>query len=123
MDFDPVSNQIIGCAIEVHRHLGPGLLESVYEKALAFELASRGVKVAAQVPVPVSYKGNALDCGFRIDLLVEDTVVVELKSVEALAPVHQAQLLTYLRLSGRRIGLLLNFNVPLLKQGIERIVL
>ncbi len=123
MDFDPVSNQIIGCAIEVHRHLGPGLLESVYEKALAFELGSRGVKVAAQVPVPVSYKGNALDCGFRIDLLVEDTVVVELKSVEALAPVHQAQLLTYLRLSGRRIGLLLNFNVPLLKQGIERIVL
>jgi GxxExxY protein len=123
MEFDPVSNQVIGCAIEVHRHLGPGLLESAYQKARPLELLSRGVKVAAQVPIPVRYKTYDLDCGFRIDLLVEDSVVVELKSVESIAPVHKAQLLTYLRLSGHRIGLLINFNVPLLTQGLDRIIL
>ena len=123
MEFDPLSNQILGCALEVHRTLGPGLLESVYEHALAYELTNAGVAVQTQVAMPVAYKAVKLDCGFRLDLLVEKSVIVELKAVDSLQPIHEAQLLTYLKLSGLKIGLLLNFNVPLLKQGIKRLVL
>ena len=122
MDFDPISQKVLGCAIEVHRTLGPGLLETIYEKALAQELKDAGLRFAAQVQLPVIYKGRDLGCGFRIDLLVENSVVVELKTVDQLAPIHEAQLLTYLKLSGHRIGLLINFNVPLLKHGVKRLV-
>lgn len=113
---------IIGAAISVHRELGPGLLESVYETCLAAELIERGIKVERQVPMPVSYKGERLECGFRVDLLVEGIVIVELKSIANLEPVHTAQLLTYLRLSRCRIGFLINFNVRLLRDGIRRFV-
>lgn len=122
MDFDPISQKVLGCAIEVHRTLGPGLLETIYEKALAQELKDAGLRFAAQVQLPVIYKGRDLGCGFRIDLLVENSVVVELKTVDQLAPIHEAQLLTYLKLSGHHIGLLINFNVPLLKHGVKRLV-
>jgi GxxExxY protein len=117
-----VTDQIIGCAIEVHRTLGPGLLESIYEKALCFELQSRGVKVHAQLGIPVVYKGQSLG-EHRLDLLVEDQVIVELKAVDRLDPVFHAQVLSYLRLTGKQIGLLINFNVPVLKDGIKRIML
>ena len=123
MEFDETSNRVIACAIEVHRYLGPGLLESAYEQCLAHELSLAGIPFKVQVPVPVTYKGIRLDCGFRIDLLVDDTLIVELKSVGALAPIHEAQLLTYMRLSGISIGLLMNFNVALLKDGLKRMVL
>jgi len=123
MEFDPLSNQVIGAAIEVHRTLGPGLLESVYEQAMAYEVAALGLKVQAQLPLPVSYKSIRLDCGFRLDLLVENQLIVEIKSVEALAPIHDAQLLTYLKITGFKTGLLINFNVPLLKQGLKRLIL
>ena len=122
MEFDPISQKVLGCALEVHRTLGPGLLETVYEKALAQELTDAGLQFAAQVQLPVIYKGRDLGCGFRIDLLVENSVVVELKTVDQLAPIHEAQLITYLKLSGHRIGLLINFNVPLLKHGVKRLV-
>jgi GxxExxY protein len=115
-----VTGAVIGAAIEVHRALGPGLLESTYRVCLRHELEQRGLTVASEVPVPVEYRGVRLDCGYRIDLLVEGAVVVELKSVEGLLPVHEAQLITYLRLSGLRVGLLINFNVPVLKDGIVR---
>lgn len=117
------SEMVIGAAIEVHRNLGPGLLESAYEVCLARELAGRGVEFQRQVELPVVYKGERLDAGFRIDLLVADVIVVELKAIEKVLPVHEAQLLTYLRLSNKRVGLLINFNVPLLKDGIVRRVL
>jgi GxxExxY protein len=123
MDFDPLSNKVIGAAIEVHRALGPGLLENVYEQALAFELHAAGVDIQTQVAVPVAYKAVKLDCGFRLDLLVEKQLVVEVKSIDSLAPIHDAQVLTYLKLTGCKTGLLINFNVPLLKQGIKRLVL
>ena len=123
MDFDKLSNQVLGCALEVHKTLGPGLLESAYESALAYELSTAGLKVQRQVDVPVVYKEMKLDCGFRIDLLVEKQLVVELKSVESLLPLHEAQLLTYLKLTGCKVGLLINFNVRLLKNGIKRLVL
>jgi GxxExxY protein len=123
MEFEPLSNQVIGAALEVHRTLGPGLLESVYEQALAYELTTLGLNVQTQVAVPVAYKSVKLDCGFRLDLLVQEQLVIELKSVDSLAPVHDAQLLTYLKLTGLHTGLLINFNVPLLKQGIKRLVL
>lgn len=123
MEFDPLSNQVIGAALEVHRALGPGLLESVYEQALAYELGLNSLKAETQVPLPVTYKNVRLDCGFRLDLLVNSELVVELKAVDALLPIHEAQLLTYLKLSGRKVGLLINFNVPLLKQGLKRLVL
>ena len=113
---------IIGSAIEVHKHLGPGLLESAYEVCLAYEIATRGLKVVRQMQLPVRYKEVHLDCGYRVDLLVEDLVVVELKVVEKLEPIHDAQVLTYLRLSGCQIGLLLNFNTPILREGIKRLV-
>lgn len=123
MEFDPLSNRVLGCALEVHRALGPGLLENVYEQALAFELISAGLPVETQVAMPVAYKSVKLDCGCRLDLLVDRSLVIELKSVEKLLPLHEAQLLTYLRLGGYRTGLLLNFNVPLFKDGIKRMVL
>jgi len=116
------TNIILGCAIEVHKALGPGLLESVYEACLAFELEKAGCKVERQKSLPVTYKGLELNEGFRLDLLVNDTVVVELKCVEKLLPIHEAQLYTYLKLSGKRTGLLINFLSKLLKDGIQRIV-
>jgi GxxExxY protein len=123
MDFDPLSNRVLGCALEVHKVLGPGLLESAYESALAYELSTAGLMAQRQVDVPVVYKKVKLDCGFRIDLLVEKQLVVELKSVESLLSLHEAQLLTYLKLTGCKVGLLINFNVRLLKNGIKRLVL
>jgi GxxExxY protein len=120
---DPLTDRIIGCAIEVHRSLGPGLLESAYEECLCYELAQAGFACKRQVPLPVRYKEVRLDCGYRMDVVVEDKVVLELKTVERLAPVHDAQVLTYLRLSGLAVGLLVNFNVPALRQGIKRLVL
>ncbi|HYE23653.1 MAG TPA: GxxExxY protein [Clostridia bacterium] len=122
-EADPCTSAIIGAAIEVHRALGPGLLESAYEECLCHELHSRGVSFFRQVAVPLSYKGVKLDCGYGIDLVVANEVVVELKAVERILPVHEAQLLTYMRLMGLRKGLLLNFNVPVLRDGIKRRIL
>jgi GxxExxY protein len=119
---DPLTERIIGCAIEVHRVLGPGLLESAYAEALTVELADVGLSFQRQVPLPLTYKGRYLG-EYRLDLLVEDAVVVELKAIERFDPVHEAQLLTYLRLTGRRVGLLINFNRALLREGIKRRVL
>lgn len=113
---------IIGAAIEVHRILGPGLLESAYETCLTFELMERGLKVKRQVELPLCYKGMNLECGYRLDLLVNDTVIIEVKAVSGIAPIHQAQLTSYLKLSGCKVGLLINFNVMMLKNGITRIV-
>jgi GxxExxY protein len=118
-----LTENIIGALIEVHKHVGPGVLESAYEQCLCHELALRGLTFQRQVDLPVVYKGIKLDCGYRIDLIVEDKVIIELKSVEAILPVHKAQLLTYLKLSGKRIGLLVNFNVPKLIDGLVRMVL
>lgn len=123
VEFDALSNRVIGCALEVHRMLGPGLLESSYEQCLARELALAKIGFELQRPLPIDYKGILLDCGYRVDVLIEDTLVLELKAVEALLPIHEAQLLTYLRLSGKRTGILINFNVELLKHGIKRMVL
>ena len=117
---DPRTSPIIRAAIEVHRHLGPGLLESAYEECLCHELHLMGLNFRRQVPLPVVYKGVPLDCGYQIDLVVRDEVIVELKAVEQILPIHQAQLLTYLKLTGKRVGLLINFNVPVLTQGITR---
>lgn len=122
MKLNEITDVIIGAGIEVHKHLGPGLLESAYEACLAYEIATRGLKVVRQMQLPVRYKEVHLDCGYRIDLLVQDLVVVELKVVERLEPIHDAQLLTYLRLSGCKVGLLLNFNTPTLREGIKRLV-
>lgn len=113
---------IIGAAIEVHRNLGPGLLESAYEACLAFELKERGLRVERQVELPLRYKEVYLDCGYRLDLLINGVVIVEVKAVNEIAPIHHAQLTSYLKLSGCRVGLLINFNVMLLKDGIKRIV-
>ncbi len=117
-----ITESIIGAAIEVHRDLGPGLLESAYENCLTFELVERGLKVEQQKPLPVVYREVKLDCGYRLDLLVEEAVIVEVKAVDRLAPIHKAQLLSYLRLSGCKVGLLINFNVKVLKDGIRRVV-
>jgi GxxExxY protein len=114
---------IMGAAIEVHRELGPGLLESAYEECFCHELHLRGLAFQRQLELPVMYKGIKLDCGYRLDVLVEDAVVVELKSMEQILPIHQAQLLTYLRLAGKKVGLLINFDVAVLKNGIVRRVL
>ena len=119
---EELASQVIGAAIEVHRAIGPGLLESVYEECLARELALKGLPFEQQVPLPVEYKGVKLDCGYRLDLVVDGLLIVEIKSVIEIEPIHTAQLLTYLRLMGRRLGLLLNFNVPVMKDGIGRIV-
>jgi GxxExxY protein len=115
-----ITGQIVGAAIEVHRQLGPGLLESASQECLCHALATRSVGFERQKPVPLVYQEVKLDCGYRLDLLVEGRIVVELKSVEALGPIHEAIILTYLKLSGHRLGLLINFNVPLLKNGIKR---
>jgi GxxExxY protein len=123
MEFDIVSKEIIGCSIEVHRQLGPGLLESAYEECLMYELSRKELYVKRQTPIPVVYKDIRLDCGYRIDLLVENSVVIELKSVDSLAPIHHAQILTYMRFSGINTGLLINFNVTILKNGLKRFVL
>jgi GxxExxY protein len=120
---DPRTSPIIGAAIEVHRHLGPGLLESAYEECLCHELHLRGLGFKRQIEIPVLYKGLKLDCGYKLDLIIQDEIILELKSVEKLLPVHEAQLLTYLKLTGKKVGLLINFNVPLLTQGIIRRVL
>ncbi len=120
---DPRTRSIIGAAIEVHRALGPGLLESAYEECLCHELDLRGLEFRRQVELPVLYKGLKLDCGYRLGLVVQDEVVVELKSVKKILPVHEAQLLTHLKVAGKRVGLLINFNVPLLTEGISRRVL
>jgi GxxExxY protein len=120
---DPRTSVIIGAAIEVHRHLGPGLLESAYEECLCHELHLRGIDFRRQIDLPVEYKGLKLDCGYRLDLIVHDEVVVELKCVEKVLPVHEAQLLTYMLMTGKRVGLLINFNVPQLIKGITRRVL
>jgi GxxExxY protein len=121
-ESDPLTEQVIGCAIEVHRHLGPGLLESTYEEAMCIELAERGLRFVRQLPVPIHYKGHLLG-DYRLDLLIEDTAVVEIKSVERYDPVFQAQLLTYLRATNKRVGLLINFNSRLLHDGVKRVVL
>jgi GxxExxY protein len=120
---DPRTSSILGAALEVHRYLGPGLLESAYEECLCHELCLRKLRFQQQVDLPVEYKGLKLNCGYKIDLAVQDEVIVELKAVEKLLPVHQAQLLTYIKLARKRVGLLINFNVPLLTQGIIRRVL
>jgi GxxExxY protein len=118
-----LTEAIIGGAITVHRELGPGLLESVYEKCLAFELADRGLSVTTQKEIPVRYKNLTFDCGFRADLIVENKVLVELKSIDQLSPIHTSQVITYLKLTGLRTGLLINFNVATLKNGLKRISL
>lgn len=118
-----LTGQIIAAAIEVHRELGPGLLESAYQACLAREFIVRGLSFEQEKPLPVEYRGVRVDCGYRLDFLVAGRVVVELKAVDVIAPVHEAQLLTYLRLTGCRVGLLINFNVPVLKSGIKRRVL
>jgi GxxExxY protein len=119
---DEISNRVIVAAIEVHRHLGPGLLESAYEECLWQELKLHDLACERQVALPVAYKGTNLDCGYRMDLVVEGKVILELKSVAKFEPIHKAQVLTYLKLSGMKLGLLFNFNVPLMKDGIKRIV-
>ena len=120
---DPLTEKVIGAAIEVHRILGPGLLESVYQKCLCHELMLRGMDYRREVELPIVYKGAALDCNLFMDIVVSDQLVIELKAVEKLQPIHEAQLLTYLKLSRIHRGLLINFNVPLLKDGIKRMVL
>lgn len=119
---DTLSHIIIGAAIEIHKALGPGLLESAYETCLCHELKLRSVAYARQLELPVTYKGVTMDCGYRLDIIVEQLVIVELKAVSALEPIHDAQLLTYLRLRQLWLGLLINFNVPVLKHGIKRLV-
>ena len=123
MDENSLTREVIGAAIEVHKLLGPGLLESAYEECLARELVLRNIRFERQKPAPVVYKDVKLECGYRMDFLIDGRVVLELKAVEALAPVHEAIVLTYLRLSGCRLGLLINFNVPILKDGIRRFIL
>ena len=120
--LDQISHSIIGAAIEVHRHLGPGLLESAYEVCLVFEIKRLGMKVEEQKPLPVVYKEVKLDCGYRLDLVVEDEIIVEIKAIEKLLPIHDAQVLSYLRLTRKKVGLLMNFHVPVLKDGLKRIV-
>ena len=122
MTENEISTKVIGVSIELHKKLGPGLLESAYESALAFDLKEAGLKVDRQLPMPFIYKEVNLETGYKLDLLVEDLVIIEIKSVETLAPVHYAQLLTYLKLSNLKLGLLINFNTKLLKEGIHRVV-
>jgi len=116
-----LTREVIGAAIEVHKALGPGLLESVYEECLCHEFKLRGIKFERQVELPIEYKGAKLNCGYRMDIVLNDQLIVELKSYEALHPIYEAQLLTYLKLSNRKVGLLINFNVPVLKEGIKRL--
>ena len=120
MELNELTYKIIGCAYNVHKALGPGLLESTYEKCLCFELEKLGIKYEKQKELPINYKGITIDNGYRIDILVEDKIVIELKSVEILQPIHSAQLTTYLKLSQKQLGLLINFNVTNLQNGIRR---
>src|SRR5262249_49427784 len=122
MRENEITERIIGAAIEVHRHLGPGLLESAYETCLAYELRQIGLRVEQQKTLPITYKEVKLDCGYRMDLIVEDSIVVEIKAIERLAPIHDAQLLSYLRIADKRVGLIINFHVRVLKNGLKRIV-
>ena len=119
-DNDPLTHRVIGCAIEVHRALGPGLLESAYEQCMAHEMTLQDIAFRLQVPTPVEYKGLRLDCAYRADIVVQERVIVELKSVETPTALHHAQLLTYMKVSGAKIGLLINFNVPRLIDGVKR---
>jgi GxxExxY protein len=123
MDFEPLSKQIIGCALDVHKILGPGMLESAYEECLVYEMKQKSLKFERQKPIPVLYKEIKLDCGYRIDLLVENQIIVELKSLDLLSKIHTAQILTYMRFANIKTGLLINFNVTVLKNGIKRFVL
>lgn len=120
MERDPLTEQVIGCAIEVHRALGPGLLESTYQQCLAHELKLQGIPFRTEHPLPIEYKGVRLDCGYRLDILVNDCLILELKSVDEIAGIHKAQLLTHMKLSGIHTGLLINFNVRRLIDGVER---
>ena len=122
MNMNQLSSKIIGAAIEVHKTLGPGLLESAYEQCLCHELSIQGLLFEKQKPLSIDYKGQKLDCGYRLDIVVEKAVIIELKSCEKIEPIHKAQLLTYLKLSGLNLGLILNFNVSLMRDGIVRIV-
>ncbi|MGH7033613.1 MAG: GxxExxY protein [Stellaceae bacterium] len=121
-EHDEIARQIVDAALAVHKALGPGLLESVYEQCLAYELRSRSLRVALQVPLQVHYREVQIEAGFRIDMLVNDLVLLEIKAIERILPVHEAQLLTYLKLSRKHLGLLINFNVPLIKDGIRRLI-
>lgn len=121
LSFNELTERVIGACIEIHRALGPGLLDSAYEECLCYELSRAGIKFERQKPLPVHYKEVNLECGHRLDLVVDQKLIVELKAVDELAPIHEAQLLTYLKLSGLTLGLLINFNVPVLKAGIKRI--
>ncbi len=123
MKYNELVEKVLGLAIEVHKNLGPGLLESAYETCLCHELENAGISFSRQVPVNVKYKGIELDCQYRIDVLVEDQLMLELKSVHVLEPIHQAQLLTYMKLAGKKWGLLINFNVSVLKNGVKSLVL
>jgi len=123
LEFDDLSHRVIGCALEVHRRLGPGLLESAYEKCLAHELSCRDIPFVTQHELPLEYKGIQIESGYRIDVLVDDCLVIELKTVDELKPIHHAQILTYMRLSEVETGLLINFNVERLKDGLKRFVL
>ena len=122
-DINWLTGEIIGAAIEVHKELGPGLLESAYEECLCRELMLREIPYERQWELPVKYKGVALDCGYRLDIVVDDRIIIELKVCDEIMPIHEAQLLTYLKLAGKKIGLLINFNVPVLKEGIKRMIL
>ena len=117
-----ITEKIIGCAIEVHRSPGPGLLESAYEECLCFELMQARLRFERQLPLPVTYKGVKLDCGYRMDIVIEDLVIVEIKAIEKILSAHEAQLLSYLKLYNKKVGLLINFHVPILKNGLRRIV-
>jgi len=123
MNFEPLSEDIIGCAIEVHKYLGPGMLESAYEECLAYELMEKGITVERQKPISVQYKKIRLDCGYRIDLLVEKQIIVELKSIDVFSKIHASQILTYMRFADIKTGLLINFNTTVLKNGMKRFVL
>ncbi len=123
MDFDTLSNKVIGCAIEVHKELGPGLLENVYRECLAYELGNEGMPYVMEAPLPVLYKGATINFEYKIDFIIEEILILEIKSVERIIPVHHAQILTYMKLSKINTGLLINFNVPLLKDGLKRFVL
>jgi GxxExxY protein len=123
MDFDKLSNKVIGLAIEVHKELGPGLFENTYKQCLAYECKRGGLHCTLEVELPVFYKGSRIECGYRIDMLIENQLILELKCVEKVLPIHEAQLITYLKLSGKSTGLLINFNEKLLKRGIKRFVL
>ncbi|MEA2015071.1 MAG: GxxExxY protein [Thermodesulfobacteriota bacterium] len=122
MNINELSSKIIGAAIEVHKALGPGLLESAYEECLCHELSLRGIVFERQKPLPIKYKNKKLNCGYRLDIVVDNSIILELKTCETIGQIHKAQLLTYLKLSGLHLGLILNFNVPVMRKGIVRIV-